>query len=97
MLKKNLNRKILADKIYQNIGFAKVISRNLVDDIFDIIISNIKRNKKIKITSFGTFIKKRKKERMGRNPKTKEKKMISERNVVTFKASKSFKKIINFK
>ena len=40
MLKKNINRKNLADKIYQNIGFAKVISRNLVDDIFDIIDSN---------------------------------------------------------
>ena len=97
MLKKNINRKVLADKIYQNIGFAKVISENLVNDIFNIIISNIKKNEKIKITSFGTFIKRRKKKRIGRNPKTKEKKMISERNVVTFKPSKSFKNIINLK
>ena len=73
MLKKNINRKNLADKIYQNIGFAKVISRNLVDDIFDIIISNIKSNKKIKITSFGTFIKKKKKRKNGKKSKNQRK------------------------
>ena len=85
MFKKNLNRKKLTDKIYQNIGFSKIISENIVNDIFDIIISNFKENKKIKLSSFGIFSKRRKSERIGRNPKTNEKKIISERNVVTFK------------
>ena len=97
MLKKNVNRKILTNKIYQNIGFSKVISENILNDIFHIIMSSFKENNKIKITSFGTFLKKRKNKRMGRNPKTKEKKIISERNVVTFKASKFFKNRVNQK
>ena len=97
MLKKNVNRKELANKIYQYIGFSKIISENIVNDIFYIIMSSIKENEKIKITSFGTFLKKRKNERIGRNPKTKEKKIISARNVVTFKASKFFKNKINQK
>ena len=91
MLKKNVNRKALANKIYQYIGFSKIISENIVNDIFYIIMSSFKENEKIKITSFGTFIKKRKNERMGRNPKTKKKQIISARNVITFKASKFFK------
>ena len=95
MLKKNVNRKVLANKIYQYIGFSKIISENIVNDIFYIIMSSFKENEKIKITSFGTFLKKRKNERMGRNPKTKNKKIISARNVVTFKASKFFKGKIN--
>ena len=97
MLKKNVNRKELANKIYQNIGFSKIISQNIVNDIFYIIMSSFKENEKIKITSFGTFLKKRKNKRIGRNPKTKEKKIISARKVITFKASKLFKDRINQK
>ena len=97
MLKNNLNRKALANIIYQNIGFSKIISENIVKDIFYIIISAFKENEKIKITSFGTFKKKGKNKRMGLNPKTKEKKIISARNVITFKASKFFKDKINQK
>ena len=70
MLNKNLTRKALSNKIYQNIGFSKVISENILNDIFHIIMSSFKENNNIKITSFGTFLKKRKKERIGRNPKT---------------------------
>ena len=97
MLKKNVNRKTLANKIYQNIGFSKIISENIVNDIFDIIISGFGENKKIKISSFGTFLKRKKNRRIGRNPKTKEKKIISARNVVTFKASKFFRDKLNQK
>ena len=97
MLNKNLTRKALANKIYQNIGFTKIISENIVNDVFYIIMSCFKENNKIKITSFGTFLKKRKNKRIGRNPKTKEKKIIPARNVITFKASKFFKGQINQK
>ena len=47
MLRKNVNRKTLASKIYQNIGFSKIISENIVNDIFYIIISSFKNNEKI--------------------------------------------------
>jgi len=95
MLKKNITKKNLANKIYENIGFSKIISENIVKDIYEIIITNLEKNNKIKITSFGTFLKKDKKERIGRNPKTKEKKIISSRKVITFKASKTLKDKIN--
>jgi len=97
MFKKNLNRKVLANIIHQNIGFSKIISENIVNDIFYVIMSSFKENEKIKITSFGTFLKKRKNKLIGLNPKTKEKKIISARNVITFKASKFFKDKINQK
>jgi len=97
MLKKNINRETLANIIYRNIGFSKVISENIVNDIFNILVSAFKENEKVKVTSFGTFLKKRKNKRIGRNPKTKEKKIISARNVITFKASKLFMNKINQK
>jgi integration host factor subunit alpha len=95
MFKRNLNRKALANTIHQNIGFSKIISENIVNDIFYIIISAFKENEKVKIASFGTFQIRRKNERIGRNPKTKEKKIISARKVITFRASKLFKDRIN--
>ena len=97
MLKNNTNRKTLANIVYQNIGFSKVISENIVNDIFYILMSAFKENEKVKVTSFGTFLKKRKNKRIGRNPKTKEKKIISARNVVTFKASRLFINKISLK
>ncbi len=77
------------------IGFSKKISENLLDDIFGIILDNIVKNKKVKISKFGTFTLREKKQRIGRNPKTKEIKLISKRNVILFKASKEFKEYIN--
>ena len=97
MLEKNVNRKTLTNVIYKNIGFSRIISENIVNDIFYIIMSGFKRDEEVKITSFGTFLKKRKNERIGRNPRTKEKKIITSRNVVTFKASNFFKNKINQK
>ena len=77
------------------IGFSKKINEVLLEDIFEIILKNIIKYKKVKIAKFGTFSLRKKKQRMGRNPKTKETKIISERNVILFKASKEFKDFIN--
>ena len=82
MFKKNLNRKVLANIIHQNIGFSKIISENIVNDIFYIIISGFKENEKVKITSFGTFQKRRKNERIGRNPKPKKKKLYPQEKLL---------------
>tara|TARA_B100001741_G_C16117760_1_gene398571 strand:- start:192 stop:485 length:294 start_codon:yes stop_codon:yes gene_type:complete len=91
----NLTKKELINSMYMRIGFSKKISEVLLDDILDIIVENLKKNKKLKITKFGTFTIREKKSRLGRNPKTKESKIISERKVVLFKPSKEFKKYIN--
>ena len=77
------------------IGFSKKISENLLEDIFQIILKNIIIENKVKISRFGTFTLRNKKERIGRNPKTKKKAIISERNVILFKASKELKEFIN--
>ncbi len=77
------------------IGFSKKISETLLEDIFQIILKNIIENKKVKIAKFGTFSLRNKKQRFGRNPKTKEIKIISQRNVILFKPSKEFKEYIN--
>ena len=91
----NLTKKDLINAVYMQIGFSKSISENLLEDILSIIVKNLKKNKKIKISKFGTFTIRSKKSRIGRNPLTKEKKIISDRNVVLFKPSKEFKNHIN--
>ena len=91
----NLTKKDIINSIYMQIGFSKKISENLLEDVFQILLKNIIFEKKVKISKFGTFIIKKKRERLGRNPKTKEVKIISERNVVLFKPSKELKLHIN--
>ena len=76
-------------------GFSKNIAENLIDYLLITIIENLKKEKKIKISKFGTFSIRSKKSRIGRNPKTKEEKTISDRDVVLFKASKEFKDLVN--
>ena len=91
----NLTKKDLVNLVYMQIGFSKLIAENLIEEFFNLIISSLKKEKKIKISKFGTFSVRQKKSRIGRNPKTKEEKKISERNVVLFKPSKEFKELIN--
>ena len=91
----NLTKKELINSIYMQIGFSKKISENLLEDVFQILLKNIIDKKKVKIAKFGTFVLRKKNERLGRNPKTKEEKIISERNVILFKPSKELKIYIN--
>ncbi len=96
MTRINLTKKDIVNSIYMQIGYSKKISEMLLEDIFEIIINNIIKKNKVKIAKFGTFSLRKKKQRIGRNPKTKESKIISERNVVIFKASKELKRYINY-
>ena len=93
----NLTKKDLVNLVYMQLGFSKQVSENLIEDFLATINENIKSEKKLKLSKFGTFIVREKKSRVGRNPKTKESKMISNRNVVLFKPSKEFKDFINLK
>ena len=95
MTRTNLIKKDLINSIYMQIGFSKNISENLIDDFFSTILENLKIEKKLKLSKFGTFSIRQKKSRVGRNPKTKEEAAISDRNVVLFKASKEFKDLVN--
>jgi integration host factor subunit alpha len=91
----NLTKKDLVNLIYMQLGFSKQISENLIDDFFQMIVFNLKDEKKLKLSKFGTFTIRKKKLRIGRNPKTKEEKVISERNVALFKPAKEFKDFVN--
>ena len=93
----NLTKKDLVNLVYMQLGFSKQISENLIEDFFSTILKNIIEEKKLKISKFGTFSIRHKKSRIGRNPKTKETKMISSRQVVLFKPSKEFKELINLR
>ena len=91
----NLTKKDIVNSLYMQIGFSKKISEALLDDFLNEIKNTLIKHKKIKLSKFGTFSLRLKKRRVGRNPKTKEKKIISERNVILFKPSKDFKEYIN--
>ena len=93
----NLTKKDLVNLIYMQLGFSKQVSESLINDFLSTIILNIKNEKKLKLSKFGTFALRQKKSRIGRNPKTKETKVISSRDVVLFKPSKEFKEFINNK
>ena len=91
----NLTKKDLVNLVYMQIGYSKAISENLINEYFSLIISNLIKENKLKISNFGTFVVREKKSRIGRNPKTKEEKKISQRKVVLFRPSKEFKLFIN--
>ena len=97
MTRINLTKKDLINSAYMQIGFSKNISENLIDDLLTTIVDNLRIEKKLKLSKFGTFSIRSKKSRIGRNPKTKEQTTISDRDVVLFKASKEFKDLVNSK
>ena len=91
----NLTKKDLVNQVYMQIGFSKQVSESLIDEFFLLIMKYLKNEGMIKLSKFGTFSIRSKKSRIGRNPKTKEIKTISKRDVVLFKPSKEFKNLIN--
>ena len=77
------------------IGFSKNISENLIDDLFSTIIENLKNEKKLKLSKFGTFSIRSKKSRIGRNPKTGIEARITPRRVLSFHPSISLRQRVN--
>ena len=91
----NLTKKDLVNSIYMQIGYSKKVSETLLEEFFDILLNNLIQKKIVKLSKFGTFYLKEKKQRIGRNPKTKKEAIITARNVISFKPSKEFKKFVN--
>ena len=84
-------RSTLSEAVYKNVGLSRNESSELVDSVFNEISKNLILGSDVKISSFGTFIVRSKKERVGRNPKTGEEVPISARKVVTFRSSNVLK------
>ena len=91
----NFTREDIAESLHSDFGLTKKDCIIFVNDIIDIIIEGLKTNGYVKIHNFGSFKVNRKKNRIGRNPKTMEDVMISERNVLKFKPSKLILDYIN--
>ena len=95
MKKRNVTREDLEIDIHKNLGFSKLLSKKITQDFFEVVKDILSKSERLKISKFGTFKKKYKKQRVGRNPKTKEIKNISARNVISFKASDFLRRNIN--
>ncbi|MCL2723912.1 MAG: integration host factor subunit alpha [Polyangiaceae bacterium] len=76
-------------------GFSKKESADIVDLVFEMMKETLGRGEKIKISGFGNFVLRDKRQRSGRNPQTGDPIKISERRVLTFKASQVLKQAIN--
>ena len=94
---KTTTRSTLSEAVFKNVGLSRNESANLVDTVFSEILMSLINGDDVKISSFGTFIVREKKERIGRNPKTGEEVPITARSVVTFRASNVLKSKVNVK
>ena len=94
---KTTTRSTLSEAVFKNVGLSRNESAMLVDSVFNEILSSLISGDDVKISSFGTFIVRQKKERIGRNPKTGEEVPITARSVVTFRASNVLKSKVNSK
>ncbi len=93
----NITRDNISEFINNEFGLAKKDCDDIVNELIEQIIVGLMNHKIFKIHNFGTFKIKQKKSRIGRNPKTKEEVMISERNVITFIPSKKILLTMNEK
>ena len=91
----SLTRLELSDALVREVGLSRHESMQLVDDVLDHLSNSLALGENVKISSFGTFSCRQKKERIGRNPKTGQEVPITARSVVTFRASNVLKSKVN--
>ncbi len=92
---KTTTRSTLSEAVFKNVGLSRNESATLVDSVFGEILKSLIQGDDVKISSFGTFVVRKKKERIGRNPKTGQEVPITARSVVTFRASNVLKSKVN--
>lgn len=90
-----ITRADLANSIYQELGLSHAESGEIVDAVIEEVVLGLLAGEQVKLSSFGTFKVRNKKQRIGRNPKTKQEVPISARRVVTFHSSNILTKRIN--
>jgi len=92
---KTLTRADLSDAVHRGVGLSRTESADLVKSILDEISDKLVQGESVKLSSFGTFMVRAKKGRIGRNPKTGEEVMITPRRVLIFRPSQLLKEDIN--
>ena len=95
MKRKVVTKAIFVNHLNETIGLSKRECQIFFETFIEILMSSLKKKNDVKIVNFGIFKIKKKKERIGRNPKTKVEVLITERNVVKFKASDFLLNTIN--
>jgi integration host factor subunit alpha len=92
---KTLTRADLAEAVFQKVGLPRNESSELVESVIRELIACLERGENVKLSSFGSFGVRDKRERVGRNPKTGEVVPITPRRVLVFRASNIMKERIN--
>ena len=95
MAGRTVTRADLGEAVYQRLGLSRSESAQLVEQVLQEISDCIARGENVKLSSFGSFIVRSKRERIGRNPKTGVEVPITPRRVMVFKASNVMKARIN--
>lgn len=85
----------IVENIADKIGFPRQESADIVETVLEIMKETLAQGEKIKISGFGNFVVRSKRERVGRNPHTRQEIKITARRVVTFKASQILKAAVN--
>ncbi len=85
----------IVEKVYNKIGFSKKEASELVEMVFNSLKETLQKGEKVKISGFGNFLVRGKKERVGRNPQTGDQIKISARRVLTFRPSQVLKAMLN--
>ncbi len=86
----------IIEAVYEKLGgFSKKESAEIVEMVFETIKDTLGKGEKIKISGFGNFVVRNKRERIGRNPQTGQEIKISARKVLTFKPSQVLKNALN--
>ena len=93
--KSTMTKADIVEKVYEKIGFSKKESAELVELVFRKLKESLERGEKVKISGFGNFLVREKRERIGRNPQTGDQIKISARRVLTFRPSQVLKAMLN--
>jgi integration host factor subunit alpha len=94
-MSKTLTRADLSNAVYKKIGLSLQECNSLVDSVIEEICTGLEQGDSVKLSSFGTFNLRKKKQRMGRNPKTGIEVPITSRTVLSFNASNLLKSKVN--
>ena len=90
-----MTKTVVVENIHSKLGLTKKDIAQVVDEVFDMIKTDILKAENVKISGFGNFEVKKRGRRIGRNPKTGEETVIEPRTVVVFRPSQIFKDDVN--
>ena len=95
MVGQTVTRAHLGEAIYQEVGLSRNESMDLLEMVIDFMGDALVKGKTVKVSSFGSFSSRQKKQRIGRNPKTGEEVPILPRKVLVFRPSQVLKSRVN--